>query len=64
VDANPHVAETYYSRAKVLMAMSRTYEAAESLKNAFMLDPEKRRDFERDFPAARSLKEFRSLLKP
>lgn len=63
VEANPHSAEPYYSRAKVLMVLNRQFEAVESLKTSFQLDPQKRQDFEREFPGVRSIREFKSLLK-
>ena len=63
VDANPYAADSYYSRAKVLILMNRLYEAAESLKSSFQLDPAKRSEFEQDFPGAKGMKEFRSLLR-
>ena len=47
----------------MLILMNRLYEAAESLKSSFQLDPAKRTEFEQDFPGARGMKEFRSLLK-
>ena len=43
--------------------MNRVYEAVESLKNSFRLDPEKRKQFEEEFPGVRSIKEFKTLLR-
>jgi tetratricopeptide (TPR) repeat protein len=63
VEVNPYAAESYYSRAKVLLLMNRLYEAVESLRNSFRLDPEKRKQFEEEFPGVRSIKEFRNLLR-
>jgi tetratricopeptide (TPR) repeat protein len=63
VEANPYAAEAFYSRAKVLLVLNRLYEAVESLKNSFRLDPEKRKQFEEEFPGVRSIKEFKSLLR-
>mgnify|MGYP001559628678 CR=1 FL=1 len=42
--------------------MHRTYEAVESLKSSFKLNPEMQQMFEEEFPDAKSLKEFRQLL--
>ena len=63
VEANPKSAESYYLRAKVLLILNRPFEAVESLKNSFQLDPQKRKDFEREFPGVRSIKEFKNLLR-
>jgi hypothetical protein len=63
MEANPHSADAFYLRAKVLMVMNRNFEAAESLKTSFQLDPQKRTDFEQEFPGARSIREFRTLFK-
>jgi tetratricopeptide (TPR) repeat protein len=63
IEANPHSAEPYFSRAKVLLVLNRTFEAIESLKNSFQLDPDKRQQLEEEFPGVRSLKEFRNLLR-
>ncbi|MBP1691260.1 MAG: hypothetical protein H6Q32_612, partial [Bacteroidetes bacterium] len=63
VEVNPQSADSYYLRAKVLLVLNRTYEAVESLKNSFTLNPQKRKDFEREFPGVRSIKEFKNLLR-
>jgi hypothetical protein len=47
----------------VLLLLNRLYEAVESLRNSFRLDPEKRKQFEEEFPGVRSIKEFRNLLR-
>ena len=62
VESNPVSAEPFYCRAKALIAMHRTYEAVESLKSSFKLNPEMQKMFEEEFPDAKSLKEFRQLL--
>jgi tetratricopeptide (TPR) repeat protein len=61
--ANPACARTYYWRTKALLVLNRTLEALESLKRSFQLDPEKRKEFEKEFPGVRSLKEFKNLLR-
>jgi len=63
VDVNPKSAESFYLRAKVLMVLNRNFEAVESLKNSFQLDPNMRRDFEREFPGVKTMKEFKNLLR-
>jgi hypothetical protein len=63
VEANPHSADPHYLRAKVLLVLKRNFEAVESLKTSFQLDPQKRMDFEQEFPGVRSIREFRGLLK-
>ena len=62
IEANPHLAEPYYTRAKVLMVVNRPTDAIESLRHAFQIDPAKRRQFEEEFPGVKSVKEFRHLL--
>jgi hypothetical protein len=47
----------------VLLVLNRTEEALEAFKTSFLRDPDKRRVFEEEFPQARSIKEFRPLLK-
>ena len=63
MDANPHSADSYYLRAKVLLVLNRNYEAVESLKSSFYLDPQKRKEFEREYPGVKSIKEFKNLLR-
>jgi tetratricopeptide (TPR) repeat protein len=63
VETNPHAAEPYYFRAKALIALNRLFEAVESLRTSFKIDPQKRGEFEQEFPGIRSVKEFRNLLK-
>jgi tetratricopeptide (TPR) repeat protein len=63
VRVNPQLAEPHYSRAKVLLVLDRGVEALESLKAAVALDPGKQTEFEDDFPAVRSMKEYRSLFR-
>ena len=63
VHITPESADSYYLRAKVLLVLNRAYEAVESLRNAFRLDPEKRKDFEKEFPGVKSIKEFKNLLR-
>jgi hypothetical protein len=43
--------------------LNRVYEAIESLRNSFLLDPEKKKEFELEFPEVKSLREFRNLLR-
>ena len=62
IESNPGSADPYYTRAKVLLVLNRTFDAIESLKRSFQLNPEKRKDFEQEFPGVRSLKEFKKLL--
>jgi len=62
ITANPNFSDSYYCRTKVLLVLNRTFEALESLKHSFQLEPEKRKDFEREFPGVRSIKEFKNLL--
>jgi hypothetical protein len=42
--------------------MRKTFDALESLKTSFHLDPGKKKTFEKEFPGVRSIKEFTSLL--
>ena len=62
IELQPKWADPYYSRAKVLFLMRKTYDALESLKTSFTLDPKKKNMFEKEFPGVRSIKEFTSLL--
>jgi len=43
--------------------LNRSYDAVESLRNAFRLNPDKRADFEKEFPGVKSIKEFKNLLR-
>ena len=63
VEANPASAESFYLRAKVLMVLNRNFDAVESLKSSFRLDPNMRKDFEREFPGVKTMKEFKNLLR-
>jgi tetratricopeptide (TPR) repeat protein len=63
IEANAHSADAFYLRAKVLLVLNRTFDAVESLKTSFTLSPQKRKDFEREFPGVRSIKEFKNLLR-
>lgn len=58
----PQWADPFYSRAKVLFLMRKTFDALESLKTAFDLDPEKKKLFESEFPGVRSIKEMTNIL--
>ena len=62
VDLQPKWSDPYYSRAKVLFMMHKTFDAIESLKYSFELDPEKKKYFESEFPGVRSIKEIVNLL--
>jgi len=63
VESNPRSADPHYCRAKVLVALRRYFDAAESFRTSFQIDPDKKLEFERDYPGSRSIKELRNLLK-
>jgi len=62
IELQPKWADPYYGRAKVLFLLRKTYDALESLKTSFQLDPDKKTSFEKEFPGVKSIKEFTNLL--
>jgi hypothetical protein len=42
--------------------MMKTFDALESLKTSFELDPSKKKTFEKEFPGVRSIKEITQIL--
>ncbi len=62
IELQPKWADPYYSRAKVLFRLRKTLDALESLKLSFQMDPEKKKQFEKEFPGVHSIKEFTNLL--
>jgi tetratricopeptide (TPR) repeat protein len=63
LEANPHLADVHYGKARVLLVLNRFYEAVEGLKMAFRLNPALRQEFEEEFPAAKGMKELRGFFK-
>ncbi|HQF43809.1 MAG TPA: tetratricopeptide repeat protein, partial [Ignavibacteriaceae bacterium] len=58
----PKDAASFYSKAKANFVLSRTKEAIECLKTAFLYDPSIRSEFEQEYPEIKSSKLFRRLL--
>ena len=59
---NPTDANSFYGKAKANFVLSRTQEAIECLKSAFIYDPTIRIEFEKDYPEIKSSKLFKRLL--
>lgn len=59
---NDGYADVHYSRARVLYALKRHAAAAAALRQARGFEPERPRQFLREFPDAVSRQEFRDLL--
>ena len=59
---NPDDAASYYSKAKINFILSRTQEAVECLKEAFLLDPAIRSEFAKEYPEIKSSRLFKKLL--
>jgi len=62
IELQPKWADPYYSRAKVMFLLHKTFDALESLKKSFDLDPAKKKLFESEFPGVKSIKEITGLL--
>ncbi|MBI3189922.1 MAG: tetratricopeptide repeat protein, partial [Ignavibacteriales bacterium] len=62
IEIKPQWGDAFYSKAKVLFLQRKTFDAIETLKKAFELNPENKKRFEREFPGVRSIKEFTNLL--
>ncbi len=60
---NPTDATSYYGKAKVNFVLSRTQEAIECLKSAFLFEPSIRTEFEKDYPEIKSSKLFKRLIR-
>ena len=58
----PDDAGSYYGKAKIYFIISRTQEAIDCLKMAFMLDPSIRSEFAKEYPEIKSSKLFKKLL--
>ncbi len=59
---NPEHAASYYGKAKVNFILSRTQEAVDCLKEAFVIDPGMKTDFAKEYPEIKSSKLFKKLL--
>ena len=55
-------AKAIYEKAKVNFILSRTEEALQCLKKAFMLDPSIQTEFTNEYPDIKSSKLFKKLL--
>lgn len=62
IKIKPEDAASYYNKAKANFVLSRTKEAIECLKTAFMYDPSIRTEFEQEYPEIKSSKLFKRLL--
>jgi tetratricopeptide (TPR) repeat protein len=63
IELNGTWADAFLTRARAQFALHQVDEAVESLKRCFQLDPEKRKEFEKEFPEIPSLGNLASLLK-
>ena len=60
--ASPVNATSYYGKAKINFILSRTWEAIDCLKTAFVIDPTIRSEFAKEYPEIKSSKLFKKLL--
>ena len=62
IKLNPNDATSYYGKAKINFILSRTQEAVDCLKAAFLYNPSIRSEFAKEYPEIKSSKLFKKLL--